>query len=823
MDDLLQEFIAETLESLDALTGVVVAWETDPSDRAHCDTLFRFFHTVKGSSGFLDLPRLERLSHAAEDVLDAIRSGRRAVDADTVSAVLGMMDHIAAITRGLGDGDPVREDRDQPLIDALVGAAAPEARSHEAQDVILVAAAEPDAEPDIEIEPAPRAAEPGDAAAPRRETAQRTIRLPVTLIEQLMNGVSDMVLARNELSRKLRERDVDPDLEGSFDRLSASVADMRDLISKTRMQRVDRLFAAVPRLVRDLCRDLGKQVDLVLDGGDVEMDREMIEMVIDPLTHIVRNALDHGIGTPAERRAVGKPPTGRLAIVARQSGNQIVIEISDDGKGIDGAAITAKAVASKIITEAAAAAMTDTEKLQLIFRAGLSTAKAVTSVSGRGVGMDVVRANVERIGGVVTLESTRGKGTVFRLRVPLTLTIIPGLILRCGSQMFAIPRGNVIEILHDNNPTMVIHRTAGGRIATIRNVRHALIELEDVLGIPMREKQGPRSVLVIRASTGTPYALGVEAVDNHEELVIRPASPLVMATGLYAGMTLPDSGRPMLLLDALGIAAAGGIADDVADEADGKAADGEGAGGETLTIEALHLVELTGESRLLPLGVVERVEDVEPQQVVQSAGQWFVRAQDGLRPVLCRTPEKLAEPGEFVTCLRLNDGDDIAYYPVGAVLDIVNAPPVPDQPLDGPWVSGLHIIGDRQFEMLDSFALFAALRGERDRPRRDDDRRLRCLIADPDDIWMRTILAPLLVQAGHLVTIDARGEGCDVVLCGERPVDSPQGVPVVALRADPAPADDTDGTIYRYDRKAVLGALARLVEGRAAAVEGEAA
>ena len=406
MDELLQEFIAETQETLEALASEVVAWEADPSDRDRLDAIFRFFHTVKGSCGFLNLPRFERLSHAAEDVLSEIRAGNRTADPATVSAVLGIMDRIAELAEAVAIGAALPDENDDYLIGAL--AQRDEGAAEEAASAVEAVR------------------QSGVQAVPR------TIRLPLSLIDQLMNGVSDMVLARNELSRKLRERSSDPELESAFERLSTCVADMRDAISKTRMQRVDRLFTAIPRMVRDLGRELGKRIDLILEGGDVEMDREMVEMVVDPLTHIVRNSIDHGIETPEQRRAAGKPEAGTLRLQARQSGNQIVIEVSDDGRGIDTGRLVEKAVGAGRLSRDVADKMTEADKLDLIFQAGLSTAQAVTAISGRGVGMDVVRANVERIGGVIALHNQPGRGLRIVLRVPLTLTIIPGLIIRSG-------------------------------------------------------------------------------------------------------------------------------------------------------------------------------------------------------------------------------------------------------------------------------------------------------------------------------------------------------------------------------------------------------
>ena len=785
MDELLQEFISETRETLEALAGEVVAWEADPADRDRLDAIFRFFHTVKGSCGFLNLPRFERLSHAAEDVLSEIRAGKRIADPATVSAVLGIMDRIAELAEAVAIGAALPQENDDYLIAALTGRLA-------------------ETEPTVTDE---EMSAPIVMRTSAGQSAPRTIRLPLSLIDQLMNGVSDMVLARNELSRKLRERSSDPELESAFERLSTCVADMRDAISKTRMQRVDRLFTAIPRMVRDLSRELGKRIDLSLEGGDVEMDREMVEMVVDPLTHIVRNSIDHGIEAPEKRRALGKPEAGRLRLEARQSGNQIVIEISDDGQGINTGRLVDKAVAAGRLTPDGAARMSEAERLDLIFHPGLSTANQVTAISGRGVGMDVVRANVERIGGVIALDNRPGCGLTITLRVPLTLTIIPGLIVRAGDLHFAIPRAAVVEILHDNNEMLTIAEVGGAKIATIRSVRHSMIDLEDVLGMERVAQPGPRVLMVVRSATGVPFAMGVSAVENHEELVIRPASPLVMASGVYAGMTLPDNGKPMLLLDAAGLANAARLPNIVDDQAEGRVGQKEEAQGVEM-VSALRFEEYSGERRLLKLSLIERVEDIDARLFGQSGGRGFVRLDGRLVPV---ANGHHAFAGEKVAALRLRDGTREACYPVAAVLDIVEMPAVPDMVAMHGLLSGVVVIDGEHLEVINPFALFAGL-PEQPMVERTGG---RCLLADSEDGWTREILAPLLRQAGHEVVMGLpAGEAVDpqdvVLFTGSDTSQANEllGCRIVQLRATPRPSGPQDSSIYRYDQDALMAALA---------------
>lgn len=802
MDELLSEFVAETQESLEALTNVVVALEADPSDRKLLDELFRFFHTVKGSCGFLNLPRFEKLSHAAEDVLSEIRGGDLTPDAATITAVLAVMDRIAELCAAVETGDPLPHGNDDQLIETL----------HHC--FRMAGATGKDAEEGIN-----ETGEAGVAFAEpqgRLPGTARTIRLPLALIDHLMNGVSDMVLARNELARKLRVSEADPELETAFDRLSSCIADMRDSISKTRMQRVDRLFVAIPRMVRDLSRDLGKTIDLILEGGDVEMDREMVEMVVDPLTHIVRNSIDHGIESPEQRRVAGKPEAGTLRVSARQSGSQIVIEVSDDGRGINVDAVVAKVVAAGIMTAQDTSQLSDQAKLDLIFTPGLSTADRITAVSGRGVGMDVVRANIERIGGVISLTSEPGVGLTITMRVPLTLTIIPGLIIGAGGLNFAVPRSAVIEILHDDNPTVSIAHLGGGLTATIRDMRYSMIDLEDVIGLPKAERQGARTLMVVRSASGKPYILGVSHVENHEELVIRPASPIVMAAGIYGGMTLPDNGQPMLLLDTGGIAQIAQLPL-ISETVENTGEDAEQAAtGEKYT--GLRFIELTGEERVIRLSLVERVEDVPIEAFGSAGGRPHVTLGERMVPTAHAVNLSLLPEGKKdVTCLRIRDDMYEICYPVGAVVDIDEVPVELDMAARHGVVAGLVLLNGRQVEVIDSLALLslggAAVHGRGP---------ARCVIANGQDSWNRDILGPLLRQAGYeviwgdeQVVVDGPVDALLLTSEEDRSAIPINGdAPVIRLRRTSEPAGPDDSSIYRYDRDAVLSALSALGQGR---------
>ena len=450
MDDLIQEFIAETRETLEALSGEIVAWEAAPDDRARLDAIFRFVHTVKGSCGFLDLPRLMRLSHAAEDALSDVREGKRKPDRALVDAVLAVVDRIGELVEAIDVGVSLPDGGEDLLIAALVEGA---------------------------NEPPAAASATAPTAAHAARAPQRSVRLNVELLDRMMSGMSDMVLARNELARRLREADPDPALEAALMRLSGSVADMRDTVTRTRMQKVETLFSPLPRVVRDTAAAVGKTVTLVIDGGDVELDRGMIEVMRDPLVHLIRNAIDHGIESPVERRAAGKPPAGRLHIGARQSGNQIVIEIADDGRGIDTEALIRKLVTHDRRSESELRALSDRERCELIFAAGLSSRDTATEISGRGVGMDVVKAAIDQIGGRIALENVPGRGLRIVVQVPLTLSIVSTIIVRSSSHCFAIPRSAIQEIVAERSASTRIDRVGDTQVSAVRDRRLPVIDL----------------------------------------------------------------------------------------------------------------------------------------------------------------------------------------------------------------------------------------------------------------------------------------------------------------------------------------------------------
>jgi two-component system chemotaxis sensor kinase CheA len=767
MDDLLQEFIAETRETLEAISGEIVAWEAAPADRSRLDAIFRFVHTVKGSCGFLDLPRLGRLSHAAEDVLAAVRDGNRVPDTALVDAVLAIVDRIGELVEAIDAGVALDDSREDLLIAALAEDARPGMASAAASIV-------------------------------SSRAASRSVRLNVDLLDRMMSGMSDMVLARNELGRRLRDGVPDPAVEAALERLSVTVADMRETVTRTRMQRIDALFSALPRMVRDASGELGKTVNLVIEGADVELDREMIELMRDPLGHIIRNAVDHGIESAADRVAAGKPASGRLVVSARQSGNQILIEVADDGRGIDTARLVAKARQQGLYSDTELAAMDETSRLNMIFDAGLSTRDTVTAISGRGVGMDVVRANIEQIGGRVVLANLPGKGLRIVIHVPLTLSILSTIIVGVGAQRFALPRQAIEEIVRVRGDQVRIHTIGDAPAVSVRGQRMPLVSLGALLGIA----ETPPTNLVIVSTREGDYALGVDTVLDTEELVVKPACAAVMATGIYAGMTLPDSGLPMLLLDGSGIAAVAGLAFAVAAVADDPSDEREEPG-----VQALLFDDLDGHRRAIALAVIDRVETV-PAAMIRFAAGALRLAIDGATVPLYTIGE-LAGRRE-VPVLRLTDGESEMAYAIAEPIEIVTLPGAMGPARGSGPIAGVVMIDGETVELIDPHALFAGEPVAR-------ATQPVCLLQVDGSGWMETFLKPALEASGYrCVTALAAGEEPAIALAMEDAVVAETAAPVVTLRRTRTGHGPSDASIYRYDRPALIEAIAVRVAGSGA-------
>lgn len=741
MDDLTGEFVAETREMLERIGEALLSWEAHPADAARLDEIFRFVHTVKGSCGFIDLPRIEALAHAAETELADVRAGGRRADAALVGAMLAIIDRIGVLVAALETPEVKTPDT--------------------ATDALLIAALDRDAVPAI-----------AGTTESLVTAPHRTVRVALPLLEALMTQVSDLVLVRNELARAVRLSE-DPALLNGFDRLAGIVTDLRDSVTHTRMQPIDRLFATLPRLVRDTAKECGKLVSLELSGQDVEIDREMVEAIRDPLVHIVRNAIDHGIETPEARVAAGKAASSILRIAAMQSGNQVSIEITDDGRGIDTALLIQRAVAAKKIDAARAAMLDEAAATQLIFEAGLSTADKVTTISGRGVGMDVVRANVERLGGSVALVNRPGLGLSVTLRAPLTLSIVNALVVRAGGQGFAVPRGAVEEVVALNREHARIEAVGGGHIAVVRGVAHPAYILSGLLGLHAEE---PELAMIVATPSGGRYVLAVDAVLDHEELVVRPMAPQLVSQGIFAGQSLGDDGRPVIVLDPVGIAASVGVS---------RAAQPRDTEIATDLVKKESVVVATAlDGRRIAVRslLVERLIDTTRADWIQVSGRWFAIV-EGRHLGSCASGD-LPDAGS-IPAMLLFDGQRRVILPIHTVHDL--APLDQMVPVNAKGVEGLLNIDDHPVQLLDALSLFeGAVALAQSRP-------VAAIMLDPTP-WSQAILAPLVAAAGYEVRFGTT-EAVDLVIHlegGDAPPDTVARISL-ARQADGGVAIDLYG------------------------------
>jgi two-component system chemotaxis sensor kinase CheA len=765
MDDLLQEFIAETRETLEALSGEIVGWERDPTDRARLDAIFRFVHTIKGSCGFLDLPRLARLSHAAEDVLSAVRAGERQADAATVSAILAIIDRIAELVEAIDSGEPLDDGDETALIAMLerggqmVGAVAPTPVVSEPAAVTRGVAA---------------------GASNVARAPKRSVRLSVDLLDRMMSGVSDMVLARNQVARQLRDTG-DPQLEATLERLSMTVAELRDTVTRTRMQRIDALFQSLPRMARDTAAAVGKSVSLEIEGGDVELDREMIEMLRDPLAHMVRNAIDHGIEARADRVFAGKLAQGTLRIAARQAGNLIVIEIVDDGQGIDVERLVEKVLRARPDRAGEIATWGEARRLDLIFEPGLSTREEASEISGRGVGMDVVKANVEQIGGRIALKNEKGRGLTVTIEVPLTLAILNAVIVEAAGTRFALSRQVVEEIVAVDARTtggaLRIERFGANAMAVVRGRRMPMIDLPALLGLDAPETVAMVAIVTLREGV---FALALSGVVETQELVVKPAAPAVMSTGIYAGQMLPDDGVPILLLDVAGIAQRAGLRFErrettVADDAVAEAP------------RALLFRDADGRRRMIAAEAVSRIERVEPGAVSCAGDNWWVTRDAAAVPLWIG---RVADPVRINTILRLQlDGRELG-YPVIEACEIVD---LPAELVDGPGGTTVVMLGEEPIELVDPLALFDGATRPSARP--------LCLLHGSESGWMEAFLRPTIEAAGYQVVRQATpGAAITVALAMEEEASGVAGRVIRLSR-------QAGAGLYRGDRAALVAAL----------------
>lgn len=757
MDDLLKEFLIEATEHIDAASMELLHFEKGHADDALIASLFRHIHTIKGSSGFLSLPRVGRLAHASENLIGALRDGARAEPVH-ISLILAAVDRLSALLIDIGSNETEPAGDDSELLRELeMGArnlrGAPPVpapaipRSDECPPTPLSAISAP-----------PQAAQNTSHLTTLNEHIHtpgarigETVRVSVGVLDRLMGIVSELVLTRNQLL-ELSGAVGDETIKASVQSLSTVTSDLQDAVMRVRMQPVERLFATLPRLVRDLSIDLGKKIELVTYGAETELDRQVIELIRAPLTHIIRNAADHGLEPIPVRLAQDKPETGLIRVSATYDAGQITIEVRDDGRGLDLESIKAKAIARGLATAETLARMSEVDIFQFILLPGFSTAASVTKVSGRGVGMDVVRENIQRIGGTVSLNSRPGKGTTVTLRIPLTLAIAPALILSSGGSRFAIPQMAVVEVVGVgegfDHEIQYIHEAP---VLRLRGDALSLVRLTSALDLAPENDMTQRGgyVVILRVG-GVRFGLMVETIADVQEVVIEPLVGPLARIGVFSGQTILGDGAVVLILDPAAIIERAGL-DNIADAPRATVAESFAPAREKTRVVLLRAG--AGSLKALPLSLVMRIEEVETERFVASGDSYLMLHETRLLPIVPAAKDVTLDKAFFPILILAGAGQAIALL-VEEIVDVVEESFEFQSKSSDPSVIGTVNMGGRVVDVLD-VAFFiecvnpsVVTRGVNQRP--------RILLVD-DKQFFRDMLGPVLLAAGYEVTTASSG------------------------------------------------------------------
>jgi len=766
MDEITKEFLVESYENIDRLDRDLVALEKDPHAKDTLASIFRTIHTLKGTSGFLGFGKLEAVAHVGENLLSKLRDGVLTVNPEITSALLATVDAVRWMLGQIeGTGSPGEKDFPE-LIELLTrlndgkcvepSAAAPAALPsatvaiQPAQTVIapVPAISSP---PPAEFEPvvvaapasapaptpvpvaAPAAAmtsvppphpEPAPASGESTESrgsavSDSSIRVDVGLLDKLMNLVGELVLARNQVLQ-FTSQSADSAFLATSQRLNLITTELQGSVMKTRMQPIGNVWGKLPRVVRDLAAACGKEVRIEMEGKETELDKTIIEAIKDPLTHIVRNSVDHGIERPETRLERKKPAEGCLKMRAYHEGGQVNIEITDDGGGIDLERVKQKAVQKGLITTEQATRMSEHEALHLIFLPGFSTAEKITNVSGRGVGMDVVKTNIEKIGGTVDLQSRPGEGTTLKIKIPLTLAIIPALVITSGGDRFAIPQVNLLELvrLESEQARKQIEFIHGAPVYRLRGQLLPLVHLNRELKFASATAAASASdveavnIVVVQAD-GHPFGLVVDKINDTEEIVVKPLGKQLKGVTSFAGATIMGDGRVALILDVLGLAQGASVVTTVRDRSllDAAAQLRKPAD----TRQALLLFDAGQGSRMaIPLSMVARLEEFALTSVEHAGAQEVVRYRGQILPLI-RIAKHVpavsaaadARPEMMQVVVYSEEGRSVGLV-VGRICDIVQEVITVKRHAHGNGIYGSVVIQDKVTDLLDVQAVIRA-------------------------------------------------------------------------------------------------------------------
>jgi two-component system, chemotaxis family, sensor kinase CheA len=793
-DDIVKEFLVESYENLDRLDRDLVMLEKSPNDREILASVFRTIHTIKGTSGFLAFNKLGAVAHVGESLLGRLRDGQLTLDGEITTALLTMVDAVRQMLTSIETSGIEGERDDTALIARLTllqhadppgktAGKAPEAGELKAAAATAGAGAlpvqanrkdsksspspKPGSSPNLKLAqveagaiaesnpkpaepPSPSSSDAGDGQKMQTARAQgagdSTIRLDVSLLDHLMNLVGELVLARNQILQ-CANRTEESSLLAASQRLNLITTELQGGVMKTRMQPIGNIWSKLPRTVRDLALDCGKQVRVEMEGQETELDKTLVEAIKDPLTHLVRNSVDHGIERPEVRTAAGKNPEGLLSLRAFHEGGQVNIEITDDGAGLDQERIRNKALEKGLITAEQAGHMTDREIVNLILLPGFSTAEKLTKVSGRGVGMDVVKTHIERIGGTIDVQSKPGKGVMVRMKIPLTLAIIPALIVTSAGERYAIPQVSLLELvgLDGDQSSKGIETIHGapvyrfrGRLLPLVHLKTAL-HLEDAklektktntktdggaalaensaastLENTMSTASGSKRVnIVVLEAEGRQFGLVVDEINDTEEIVVKPLSKHLKDIAVYAGATIMGDGKVALILDVLGLAHGSSILSEGREHGISQELEAQETA-EGAKQKLVLFAGLAGARMAVPLNLLARLENIPGSQVERSGNRWVAQYRGQILPLI-RISHALEErrrvpPTKDVLSLPTTDMLQVLVLEnehqsfglvVNQILDIVESTLEPKSPSTRAGVLHCCVIAERVTELLD--------------------------------------------------------------------------------------------------------------------------
>jgi two-component system chemotaxis sensor kinase CheA len=901
MDEVVKEFLIESHENLNQLDHDLIELEKDPHSTDLLGSVFRTIHSIKGVSGFLDFPKLEALAHAAEELLSKLRDGTLVLNQAIASALLATVDAVrqmlARIEADGNDGDqdyaelvarlaqlssqetaagvPASENApsqpavNEPIVAQAATAAAPAQAAAEPRKKTRAprkakaprAAAPVDSPPAAPIEqaaPAPVpeavAAKPPDAH-PREDAheagagsaaAESSIRVNVNLLDKVMNLVGELVLVRNQILQfSLRQQE--SGFLSTSQRLNLITSELQEGIMKTRMQPIGNIWNKFPRIVRDLALACGKQVRIEMEGEETELDKTLIEAIRDPLTHIVRNSIDHGVELPQQRLGAGKTAEGRLSLRALHESGQVIIEVADDGGGIDVERVRAKALERGLITADQATRMSDGEALKMVFLPGFSTASKITNISGRGVGMDVVKTNIEKIGGTVDIQSTRGQGTRLRIKIPLTLAIIPALIVTCAGDRYAIPQISLIELvrLEAEDKAGKIELIHGAPVYRLRGNLLPLVYLHEVLKVEAPPAEGDASRrashIVVLQVADQQFGLVVDQVSDTEEIVVKPLGKQFKGLSAFAGATIMGDGRVALILDVPGAAQLSGVLS-FRDSAHAEKQDP--ATRSRSKHQRLLLCRAGSSERIaVPLALVSRLEQFTQAQIEQAAGCQVVRYRSQILPLVdlaallgSGSSDRERDP---VPVVVFDDGHHRVGVVVDQIIDIVEEEISATQLSNRSGLLGSAVVNDKATDFLDLRAVFeAAKQSWYDGEPAEETSNGSILLIDQSG-FSRGLVRSYLEMAGHnvleangaeealeklevnhidLAIVSANLPGNGSVLEQIRRKTNEAPIPVMGLADDrgdasPEAARKYDSYHFKSQRQAILDAVSRLISG----------